>query len=134
MDNGYGITGDALYGAWVNRFEELNKKAKFRGENVDNELNALKKQVNDTMNEYVEKKAKRQKVGLISLLLPLFLLITGTFDLSGSNGESVLTFISILIPALSFYLANGCNKALDAAIDFDKKYFDGEIVFRRKNG
>lgn len=132
MYDEYGATGEALYKSWERKFEEIRKKSKFDGVDVEMELGSLKKEVNDTINKYLQKANGRKKFGIITIFFPIILLVCGGFTLTGTM--SWLTLIAIVLPVYGFMSMRSCNKVLDAAIDFDKKYFDGEIVYRRKNG
>ena len=128
----YGVTGEALYSSWVRKLEELEKKQKFSGADTSSEIAFLKKEVNDAINKYLQKASGRKKFGIITVFIPIILLACGAFTVSGSG--SMISFISIVLPIYGFVSMRNCNRVVDAAIDFDKKYFDGEILYRRKNG
>lgn len=132
MYDEYGATGEALYKSWERKFEEIRRKSKFDGADVETELGSLKTEVNDTINKYLQKAKGRKKFGIITIFVPFILLALGSFTLTEST--AFLTLISILLPVYGFMSMRSCNKVLVAAMDFDKKYFDGEIIYRRKNG
>ena len=128
----YGVTGEALYSSWVRKLEAMEKKQKFSGEDISGEVACLKKEVNDTINKYLQRASERKRFGIITVFIPIILLAFGEFTVSGSG--AMISFVSIVLPVCGFVSMRNCNRVVDAAIDFDKKFFDGEILYRRKNG
>ena len=128
----YGITGEALYSSWVRKYEEIAKRHKFDGSDISSELATLKAEVSGAIDKYLKKAAGRKKFGIVTVFIPIIMLACGVLTVSGDR--AMISFISIVLPIYGFVSMKNCNKVVDAAIDFDAKYFDGEIIYHRKNG
>lgn len=126
----YGMWGDEAIKEWTYDYERIRKDVKFGGE--DNEaFLVLMQKINDRMNREVIRRSRWNKVGIAMVLVSILMLWIASS--MGDNGL-VLPVVSIAVTVVVFMMKKCCEKVLMAAIDFDETYFDGEIVYRRKNG
>lgn len=131
MEKEFGATGEALYRTWERKYEEIVQHVKFGGADAETAFETLKKEINDTINEYNEKAESKKKFGIVTI--PVALIALSICMGLGDVGAWV-AIIGILLPVYGFMSRRGCRKVAYAAFEFDKKYFGGEIFYRRKNG
>lgn len=128
----YGIGGSVMISSWKREYEEIAGHVKFGGADGDAFLPLMQK-ISDHMNEQYLKREKWNKFGIVMVLVSIAAFLSaGLF--SDSSAWLVLVVICIALTALCFKMKKSREKEIMAAIDFDKTYFDGEIVYRRKNG
>lgn len=127
----YGMWGDEAIKEWKYDYEKIRRDVKFGGEEQEAFITLMAK-INDRMNNEIRRKELWNKVGIVMVLVSILMLWIAS-SMGGDDGL-VLPVVSIAVTVVVFMMKNCCTKVLMAAIDFDEEYFDGEIVYRRKNG
>lgn len=136
MEKEYGTLGEVMYKTWDNRYKQIEKDVKFKNAEPEEVFRSLKIEINQKVNEWLAKREKRKKFGIVTVLLAPVIMLIGSAIVSGtgSNAGLFIALIGILLPVYGFMSMRGFTKALHAAIDFDEKYFDGQVFYCRKNG
>lgn len=132
MEKEFGITGEVLYKSWERSYEQIAQDVRFGGANPEEAGLQLKIQINDEINKRFEKSDKWNKCGYVMVCVCVALaLAIGLFKWHSGAG----IFIAAIVATVCAFKMKGSNeKVIYAAAEFDKKYFGGEIFYRRKNG
>ena len=139
----YGSSGSMDYMKWETKAQEIKKRSQFDPNytSLDADLKALKEDLLNTLGECLDKESTAKKVFWISILVVIlgFILVGAAGAIAG-NADSVdtiayvLVFGGILVAVGTQKLwKKGIRQHIDAVIDFDKQYFDGEVMFKLKN-
>lgn len=135
MEKAYGTIGEASYKAWENQYEMISKDVKFGKLNADEAYKELKEKISQEIDRCLVKRDKWNKYGWISVAIVVVVyLLVGIIGSMNPSGNLSYLLLSAFIPVVCFKMKGSCKKRILAAIDFDEKYFDGEIIYRRKNG
>lgn len=135
MEKVYGTIGEANYKFWEKQYEMLSKDVKFGKVNAEEVYNELKEKINQEINNCLAKREKWNKYAWISVAIVVAIyLLVGVISSINPSGNLSYLLLSAFIPVVCFKMKGSCKKQIIAAIDFDEKYFGGEILYRRKNG
>lgn len=136
MEKEYGTLGEVMYKTWDNKYKQIEKDIKFGKAEPTEAFRVLKIEINQKVDEWLAKREKRKKFGIVTVLLTPVIMLVGSAVLSAtdSNIGLFIALIGVLLPVYGFVSMRGFTKALHAAIDFDQEYFDGLIFYYRKNG
>jgi len=135
MEKAYGTIGEALYRSWENQYEMVSKDVKFGNINAEEAYKGLKEKINQEIDSCLEKREKWNKYAWISVAVVVAIyLLVGIISSINPSGNLSYLLLSAFIPVVCFKMKGSCKKQIIAAMDFDEKYFGGEIVYRRKNG
>lgn len=137
MQEKYGITGEVLFMSWERKYASIQKDLKFGNADPEGAVSELKREIKSKICECVEKYKKRKKLAwILTALAPV--LFMGGAVIASMESESffglALALTGIALPIWGFKSLKSYNKIMAAAVDFDEKYFDGEIAYRLKNG
>lgn len=128
----YGINGSVMIDSWKRQYDEIAGHVKFGGADANAFLPLMQK-ISDHMDEQYLKREKWNKFGLVMVCASVVAVLSaGLF--SDPSAWLVLVVICIALTVMCFKMKKARENEILAAIDFDKAYFDGEIVYRRKNG
>lgn len=125
----YGVWGDGAIQEWKSDYERIRKEVKFGGADDDAYLRLMKK-ISDRMDKEIKRGNRWNILGIIMVLVCIAML----YLFSQTGGGHGLWFGAVAVTVALFMMKRCCNKVLMAAVDFDEVYFDGEILYRRKNG
>lgn len=137
MQEKYGVTGEAMFKLWENKYAKIQKDVKFGNADPEEAFHELKKEISLKVNECFEKREKRKKLAwILTALAPVMMLIgVGISGMESEPGFGLfLALVGIVLPVWGFKSIKSFEKTIIAAADFDEKYFDGQIFYYRKNG
>ena len=135
MEKEYGTIGEAMYRSWENQYEMLAKDVKFGKVNAEEAYKELKEKIGQEIDSCLAKRDKWNKYGWISVAIVVVIyLLVGIISSMNPSGNLSYLLLSAFIPVVCFKMKGSCKKRILAAADCDEKYFDGEIIYRRKNG
>lgn len=126
----YGVAGDAMYSVWKYEYEEIRKGVKYGTITDEKPYRRLQLKLVAELGKQIELRNKVKKAltgGVVfSICYLVFVALTKLgFEINPILGLALMV-LPILIPSL---LLKSVNKKLDAVIDFDKEFFDGQIVY-----
>lgn len=137
MQEKYGITGEVMFKSWENKYTQIQKDVKFGNVDPENAFRELKIEIASRIGECVEKYAKRKKLAWILTASAPILFLIGALIASMESDSFfglALALIGIALPIWGFKSLKSFDKNIAAAVDFDEKYFDGEITYHLKKG
>lgn len=137
----YGANGSMEFRMWENELQELTRKQKFNPEPAkdEEELQNLKAKIWNSLVRCIRNRSRAGKIFWISILVAILgLSIFGSS--SGSNnsladfGFAAMIIGVVAAIAVQKVWKKSINQNVDAIVDFDEQHFDGEILFKWKNG
>lgn len=131
-DNEYGSWGQACYDSWVRKYEMIAKDVRFGGADPEEAFTPLKVEINDEINKQFANRQKRLKLGFIMIAVSFVISILAAYMQIMAVGYIMLASYAFTVWCFASRIS--CRKTIHAAIEFDKKYFEGEIWYRRTHG
>lgn len=132
----YGITVDVEFESWERQYQSLRRNAKFGNlREEDNPFLQLKSKLLHQLYRNLEKKTKLKKFLWLAITAPILVLLLLPALVSVAS-DAALGILLLSFCPLAYYIWR--NRFLSnyflAIMDFDEKYFDGEILYAYKNG
>lgn len=137
----YGSKGSSEFQRWENELQELSRKQKFNPEPEKDErtLQELKTKIRESLIGCIRSRSTAGKVFWISILIAALGFVV--IGLSAGSNDTIAEFATVVLlggilaaVAVQKGWKKSIDKNVDAIIDFDKQFFDGEIMFKWKNG
>lgn len=133
----YGVRGSMLFESWERSFRDLADKQKFspEGEKDHAALRELKLKILQELDSSVRKDNTLKKAFWIIIAVGIGGAVTVAAIAPGATLLGmVLLWGGIIGGAATWKMRRSLEKQVGAIADFDKQYFEGELLFKRKNG
>lgn len=136
----YGVSGSTMFSIWEERLKEIKKMQNFGSASpadTDAQIHQLKLEIIGKFRENIGKEMKSRKVFWVCVAAAIVdVIILGAAGSAANTGPFAIAFLACILAAI--YVKKGWQKNLEkfreAVVDFDEQYFDGEIMFKWKNG
>ena len=136
----YGVSGSTMFSIWEGRLKEIKKMQSFGSASpadTDAHIHQLKLEIIGEFRKNIGKEIKSGRVFWVCVAAAIVdVIILGAAGSAVNVGPFAIAFLACILAAI--YVKKGWQKNLEkfreAVVDFDEQYFDGEIMFKWKNG